>query len=368
MELFILNKKFELQGILENYTFFKWVRRFYQFGEFELHCRVTDEIIDLLQEDNLIFKKNDSEVGFIETIQLKIVGESETIIIKGKLVTAYLNRRINWGRLNFNGTCEDLMRKLVYDNAINPTSLDRKIPNLTLGEYNEFLEVINYQNSFGNILQEIEKISVSSKIGYKILFDFNSKTLIFTTYKGIDRTCSQTKIAPCIFSRDFENILSQELLKTNNNYKNTCLIAGAGENENRKITSIESESGLSRYELFVDARDLSDKVKKTSSGEEVEIEMDAEEYKKLLLQRGTEKLSELKKIQTFNSIVNTKGNNKYKIDYDLGDFVTLLDSKWKIQINTQITEIEEIYENGKVEINPVFGDYIPAISKFLRRF
>ncbi len=364
MELFILNKEFELIGIIETYTFLRWVRKFYKNGEFELHCKLTNKTVSLLKEDNIILKKDDNEVGFIETLKLKMLNGEETIVVKGKFTTAYLNRRINWDRLNFNGKVEDLMRKLVSDNAINPQNQDRKISNLRLGEYNQFTEDINYQNSFGNVLEELENIGTLYKIGYKIIFDFNSKEFIFNTYKGIDRTCNQNTIAPCIFSREFENILSQELFKTNINYKNTCLIAGVGEGEQRKITSIECGSGLNRYETYIDARDLSNKIKKNND----EIEMDIEKYKSFLIERGKQKLSQLKKINNFSSTVNTKGNNKYKIDYDLGDFVTILDSKWNIQINTQISEIEEVYQNGKHEINPVFGSSFPSISDFLRRF
>jgi hypothetical protein len=367
MELFILNKELELKGILENYTYLKWIRRFYKCGEFELHCKLNNKTINLIQEGNILFKKDDNEIGFIETIEFKNLNGVDSISIKGKFVTAYLGRRINRGRIDFNGTCEELMRKLVNDNAIN-TLEHRKIPNLILGDCKNFLEKINYQNSFGNILDEINKISMISEIGYNIIFDYSSKKLIFNTYKGIDRSYNQDKIAPCIFSRNFENILSQNLFRSSNDYKNTCLIAGSGEGEKRKLASIENGFGLSRYELFVDARDLSDKEKIINDkGEEVEADMSNDKYKNLLLQRGSEKLCKLKKIQTFDCKINTKGNNKYKVDYDLGDLVTIVDSSWNIQINTQITEIEEIYENGKLDINPIFGNNIPTVLDIIKR-
>ncbi|BDB01705.1 hypothetical protein CBOS2020_17790 [Clostridium botulinum] len=160
-----------------------------------------------------------------------------------------------------------------------------------------------------------------------------------------------------------------------NNYRNTTLIAGAGEGKDRKITSIENGKGLDRYELYVDARDITDKEEKekmvvdkdeegnvTGEHEETEeVEIPWERYKPLLLQRGKEKLSECEEIKTFDSKINTNGNNVYKKDFDLGDIVTIVDKKWGIRIDTRITEIEEIYEEKGLEVNVVFGNNIPTI-------
>ncbi|MBN3394780.1 Gp37-like protein, partial [Clostridium botulinum] len=182
-------------------------------------------------------------------------------------------------------------------------------------------------------------------------------------------------IAPCIFSRDFENILEQEYMDSLNNYRNTTLIAGAGEGSARKITSIEEGVGLDRYELYVDARDITDKEEKkktvldydeegnvTGEHEETEeVEIPWERYKPLLLQRGKEKLSECEEIQTFDSKINTNGNNVYEKDFDLGDIVMIVDKKWGIRIDTRITEIEEIYEEKGLEVNVTFGNNIPTI-------
>ncbi|RUT62961.1 hypothetical protein C1144_04880 [Clostridium botulinum] len=87
---------------------------------------------------------------------------------------------------------------------------------------------------------------------------YKSRLIKFDVYKGVDRTLNNGTIAPCIFSRDFENILEQEYTDSLNNYRNTTLIAGAGEGKDRKITSIEEGAGLDRYELYVDARDIQD--------------------------------------------------------------------------------------------------------------
>ncbi|NFD29670.1 hypothetical protein EXN57_14345 [Clostridium botulinum] len=376
MELYILSRDLELIGILDTFTSFRWIRRYFKSGEFELHCALDSNTLELLKRDNVVYKKNDVEAGYIETRQLKI-GEDgqEHLEVKGKLLTNYLDRRISWDRVNFDGKAEVLMRNLVLENAIKPTNINRKIQNLTLGSLKGFNKDIKYQNSFGNVLQQLENISNTSNLGYRNLLNIKNRKILFDVYKGVDRTINNGSIAPCIFSRDFENILEQEYMDSLNNYKNTCLIAGAGEGKDRKITSIEEGIGLNRYELYVDARDVQDTETVTvtvtdydeegnvtgSHEEDKEAEIPWDRYEPQLLQRGDEKLSECTKIQTFDSKVNTNGNNVYRKDYNLGDIVTIVDKKWGIRIDTRITEIEEIYEEKGLEVNVTFGNNIPTI-------
>jgi len=376
LELYIFNRDLELKGILDTFTSLRWIRRYSKTGEFELHCTLNFDTLELLKRENIIYKKDDIEAGYIETRQLEI-GEDgqEYLEVKGKFLTNYLDRRISWDRVNFDGKAEVLMRNLVLQNAINPTNINRKIPNLTLGSLKGFNEEIKYQNSFGNIIECLENISNTNNLGYRNLLDIRNRKILFNVYKGVDRTINNGTIAPCIFSRNFENILEQEYTDSLNNYRNTTLIAGAGEGKDRKLTSIGNTKGLDRFELYVDARDLNDKEEKkkivvdrdeegnvTGEHEETyEVEIPWDRYEPQLLQRGKEKLEEYKEIQTFDSKINVLGNNKYKVDFDLGDIVTVVDKKWGIKIDVRITEIEETYEDKGLGVNVTFGNNIPTI-------
>lgn len=376
MELYIFNKNLELLGIIDTFTSLRWIRRYYKTGEFELHCALNPNTLDLLKRENIVYKTDDVEAGYVETRQLQIgIDGQEYLEVKGKFLTNYFDRRISWDRVDFNGKTEELMRKLVLENAINPNNPNRKISNLTLNKLKGSTEDIKYQNSFGNILEQLENISNTSNLGYRNILDIKNRKIIFDIYKGVNRTIDNGSIAPCIFSRDFENILEQEYFDSLNNYRNTTLIAGAGEGKDRKLTSIESSTGLDRFELYVDARDITDKEEKkkivvdkdeegnvTGEHEETEeVEIPWERYEPLLLQRGNEKLEECKEVQTFDSKINVLGNNRYKEDFDLGDIVTVVDKKWGIRIDVRITEIEEVYEQQGLSVNVIFGNNIPTI-------
>lgn len=386
MEIKIFNRELELIGILDNFTSLIWTRRYFQSGEFQLVAPLTKDSVNLLKRENIIYKGNgDNEAGYIETVNISLNTSGEEIMtIHGKFITNYLERRIVWGNDNVNSSSEVAMRSLVSKNAITCPS-ERIISNLQLGALKGYTETVKKSVSDKNLIEAVQEIAETSQLGYRNTLDYINKKILFEVYKGVDRTVNQSLIAPCIFSRDFENILEQEYTDSLNNFRNVTLVAGAGEGSTRKRTTVGFATGLDRFELFTDARDISDK--KTISTpkidevtgeyvvdeegntiyEDTEVQMSDSEYIPLLKQRGNEKLAECTDIKTFDSKINTRGNNIYRVDYDLGDIVTVTDKKWGLQLDTRITEIEEIYEGGKIEINPTFGNNIPTLIDKIKR-
>ena len=122
-----------------------------------------------------------------------------------------------------------------------------------------------------------------------------------TCSKGLDRTAGQPVNAlPAIFSTDFENVLEQSYVDSLNDFRNVGLVAGAGEGEDRAITTAGTASGLARHEKYIDARDIAQE------------NLTVEEYTELLQGRGMLKLSEYEEIKSFGSKINLNGNLIYK--------------------------------------------------------
>jgi hypothetical protein len=354
MELYIFNRSIEFQGILEGYTSLRWTRRYYKSGEFELQCALTPENLYLLQEENIIYKKGDNEAGYIEYRNLKQDAEGkEILVIKGKFITSYLNQRIIWGTEILNVTAENAMRTLVDHNCINPTDNSRIIPNLILGTLNNFTQTVNYQVSYANLSDELENLSNLSNLGHRVNFDIANKKLIFDVYEGLDRSVNQSINPRAIFSKEFENILEQEYVDSLNNYRNLALVGGIGEGSARKLAIVGNSAGLDRFETFVDQKDLSNEVDS--------VVMADVDYNNLLIGKGNETLSETKEIQTFDSKINLNSNLKYKVDFDLGDIITIVSKKWGITLDSRITEIEEVYEEAGPQLNATFGNNIPIL-------
>lgn len=350
MELMIFDKYINYLGILEHQFSFRRVRRYSKCGDFELHVNFDIKLMRMLDKDNIVWISGDIQAGIINHRQIKVdVDGKEILVVSGKFITSLLGRRIIWETENINTTNELAIRQLVNSNAINPNNLDRKIPLMEFGEINNYTGNIEYQVSYKNLLEEIEKIALNSELGIRTRFDVKNKKFIFEVYKGIDRSIEAK------FSQDAENILSQEYADSVDNYKNAALVAGEGEGDLRQKISIGNSAGFDRYEEFVDAKDIK---KETLSNIQ---------YEELLKSKGHIKLSEMTEIKTFDSTVDLNADLKYKVDYDVGDIVTCINNKWGVVMQARITEIEEIYEEANMKVNIIFGNKIPTILDKIRQ-
>lgn len=352
MELMIFDRNINFKGLLEKQFSFRRVRRYSKCGEFELHTSFNLEVLELLKIGNIIWKSGDLEAGYINNRNIKLDEQGkEILVVKGKFLTGYLSKRIIWGTENINDTTENGIRSLVTKHAISPSDSKRKIPLLELGLIENIPGNLKRQVSYRNLLEEVEKIAIDSELGIRSMIDINNKKLIFNIYKGIDRS---NKI---VFSKEFENVLEQEYTDSVDNYRNVALIAGEGEGQARELTYIGNAIGLDREEIYVDAKDL----QSTKEVGETEVPIPRAEYIEMLKNRGKTNLSEMTKIETFDSKVNLKSNLIYKEDFDLGDIVTIKSKKWNLTIDTRITEIEEVYEENGFNVFVTFGNEVPDI-------
>ncbi len=355
MELYVFDRELNFVGLLDNFFSLRWVRRYHRAGEFELHCPLNTHTLELLQRENIIWKQGDEEAGFIKYRQLGQDDQGqETLVVKGDFLTGYLDRRIIWGQEILNTTAEVAMRTLVEKHAISPVDVDRAIPLLELGGLQNFEETVDYQTSYENLLEELEKLSNLSGLGYRIAVDLTNKKLVFQVYKGRDLTAAQTANPPAIFSNEFENVLEQQYVDSLHNFRNVGLVAGAGEGTDRKTVVVGEAQGLDRFEMYVDARDLQEK-----DGEDNPIQ--ESDYEEMLKSRGQAKLAECADIMTFESKINVNSNLRYKEDFDLGDIVTITSKKWGVTIDARITEVEEVYEQNGFSLNVTFGNNIPTL-------
>jgi hypothetical protein len=85
-----------------------------------------------------------------------------------------------------------------------------------------------------------------------------------------------------------------------------------------------------------------------------------------LILRGEAKLSEHKRVISFQSEILPSGPFEYQKDWDVGDMVTVQNKDWNITMDTRITEVEEIYEVGGFKLNATFGESIPTLTQKLK--
>lgn len=346
MNLYILDQNYKLISYLDTYSSLEWVTRFYDMSDFVLVANATAENIEKLKRGNILTRADDTKKAcVIENVEIYLSATNSTITARGRGIESFLERRIVWTQTiaETGETAENFIRRLIMENAINPANKERVIPHLKLGDKNGFTDKIEKQLTGDKLLTAISAICKVYGYGYKVTLDEGQ--LIFNLYKGIDRSYKQNVNPFVVFSDGFDNLAETTYSNDESTYCNTALIGGEGEGKDRKWTSIEntSEKELKRYELYVDAKDIS-----SNSGE-----INETDYTNLLLERGKEKLAEAAITEKFDGVIDSYNTYIYGKDYKLGDIVQV-ENIHGLKASPRIVEIIESFNENGYKIVPTF--------------
>lgn len=349
MEMYVLDKELNLVGVLSGYEAIIWRDILDEPGKFEAEFLFTERINTILQRTHILYKKDEAQAGVINYKHINLDKQGRTKVrIKGNMVSVYLNRRIVWEKMVLSGTSEQVMHELVKRQVVSPMDPRRKMPNIRLGELCGVDDYIEKQITYSSLMETLTDIAATAGIGYRLRLDLHEKAFFFEVIKGADRTLGT--IQPCIFSRDFHNVYTQEYYEDDSNFKNVCLVCGTGEDENRMTETVGEASGIDRYEMSYSASFLKDE------GQTEEI------YREQLRQKGNEKLKDYYLVESFTSKIRQEKERKCA----LGDIVTCSDKGWGIRIDAQIKMIEKHLSKDEQEIYFTFGNSQPMITDLIK--
>jgi hypothetical protein len=190
----------------------------------------------------------------------------------------------------------------------------------------------------------IKNLCAANNIGFKITLS-DTNQFVFKLYSGVDRSYDQFDNPYVIFSPTFENIVNSNYSKSKKGLKTITLVAGEGEGTARKTAIVGLGSGVSRREMYTDAKDLSQTVN------DVPIS-DADYYAQLAL-KGIEDLVKNGTKELFDGEVDTTQMFKYGVDFFMGD-VTQLVNEYGIKAKARVTEIIHSQSTSGIEVYPTF--------------
>jgi hypothetical protein len=365
MDIFRLDPVTYLPTILiENYNSMIWTERFIGSGEFELRTSNVFDTLSLIPQDSLIGIRDSNEVMIAETRsiendsdgypELKIVGRTlETFLENRALVATVYNTQ--WAPLQAYTTAE-IADLLVWNHLANATGQDptraartmdplNAIPNLVITDSSNVVEAPaqwwfqqgQVYEIFKNIL-ELGIVGVRnirpdttlgpiSSTGTIVTFDVSDTaargTAIKTVtplinsmridiYNGTDRSHLQLDRPPVIFYYDAGHIDEPKYLFSNQNYKNIAtVVSSSGANSVVGAGVDPNVAGLKRKVLFVDVNSNDTGVLRATG--------DAQRA-----QKGRIELQKYKRTRMFDGSINETTPYKYRIDYKLGDIVSLI--------------------------------------------
>ena len=344
MVIHIIDRQFNYLGQIDNYKSLILTKSYSGIGSFELHLHENTTHADKLVKENIIFTT--PKKAFV-ILHREITSVDGRVIIKGQELKSYLGRFVTippaghaYHRVNSNA--ETVIKNYVVHNLA-----ERNITEIIVAINQNRGNNLIYQTRYKNLAEELEKISLTSGLGWDIILDIENKKFVFDVVEGKDRTANQSILPPAIFSVEYDNVGQQKLIESRSNYRNIAIVGGQGEGADRKISIIGSATGLDRFEIFVDARD-------------VENEAD-------LPERGEQRLAEVQEILSFDSEVLIDRNLRYEEDFALGDLVTVQNVKWNITTNRRIAEVTEIYEGAGFRLEVSFGQGLPTIKEVIKQ-
>lgn len=348
MNILVLDTNFMSLEMIDVYESFIWTDRYSKCGDFEFYAKATSELIDLLKPDRYLSIPYSDKLMIVEDIDITSDEEDgDHLKVTGRSLESILDRRIVWTQTNFNGNLQNGVKKLIDDAIIAPSISSRKISNFIFIDSTDPLVTkltMDVQYTGDNLYDVISELCASNKIGFSITLN-ESNIFEFRLYAGMDRGYEQDKVPYVIFSPQFDNIENSEYIYSLKTLKNVTLIGGEGEGNERRFATVGDSSGLSRRELFTDARDISSN---TDSGT-----IPSSDYIKLLQERGNKNLKENKLTEKFDGEAELTEMFVYGVDYFLGDVVDIANT-YGNEAKTRITEIIISSDEKGLSIYPTF--------------
>lgn len=384
-DIYALNGNLEVVGLIDIYISCIWANRYDEEGDCELYLPATSDMFELMRDSSYLMRRDDDMVCRIVKVELTTDAEDgDHIIVTGVDAKTMLDQRIIWSTEICNGLVEAFVRDVVSHSCIASGMAARNLvkpdgdPLLLLGELEGFAEKSKEQVTYKNLGDFVRELCKRYQWGYAV--KMRDKTFYFELYKGIDRT------GTVIFSDAYENLASTSYVVDMSHLGNIALIAGEGEGADRQREVVGSASGTERYEIYVDAKDISKKVTygellQAFPGGTVQVidgviyyvhdgvlvaVLETEEpeendtgtltdgiYGNYLMTRGQEKLSEYGETVTFEGQVVPDVTFSYRKDFWLGDLVRVRNS-YGVEVDARIVEVVEVMDDSGYSIEPKF--------------
>lgn len=376
MLIYILDEKMRKIDMLRKYTFAQYSDMARDVGTFTINARIVEENLFLLNKNRKFYVLFDSRIiGEVNNITRDSDSEYEKVItITGKLALVFFEKRVVAGTLKYKGHTYDYVRQLIRSQVTNDVESNRYLKiDVNVGNEAEetklkgICSTIDKQVTGGYVWDEM--YAALEQDDLVVFFTPKGGTLVADSVNGVeewsllisagvDRTKGNTEgNVPVVFSQSLSNIARTTYIIDNTYHRNVAYVAGEGEEADRKwfelfsSTDAQNASGWDREELWVDARDVQ------SENEDGSV-MSDEEYEQAISERANEKFSENRMSESYEATI-TNANNRYVygVDYNKGDWVTVVDDELKISIDVQITEVTKSAEGDReiVDIGFTYG-------------
>lgn len=265
MIISIIDLKFNVVAIVENYLSFIWNDHYEEIGDFEIVIPAGDKkTLSNIHNDYYVQCSDSDRTMIIEKIEYKTdLDNGNTVIVSGRSLESILQRRIIW---KDDGSVTLIDKDVINDRYGTSIESDSSIPIFLVIQYLLEDNIINPSNSLRKIDQFYSSISIDSSIDtetdptkyvtpacsyqgdvlYDVIvaickaFDFSFKMVLnindttsnyynkflIVFYKGISHLSCQYENGYVCFSKEYDNLLNSDSYIDMANYKTMAYYKG----------------------------------------------------------------------------------------------------------------------------------------------
>lgn len=334
MTYLLLNTAFETVGDIDNFDSMIWTDRYYAYGDFQLYLAASTAEVAKYKKDYYVWSDFSNELMIVDTSEVKESEEGGMFLtVSGDSATFILDRRIIWSQTTLQGNFQAGIKRLLTENAINPSDPNRRIPNLTFRDSTDPAvtnETIDEQFLGDNLYTVIANLCKVRNLGFRIVGTEGS--FVFELYAGDDRSYNQDKNPWVTFSPDLDNLTSSRYVHSKSTLKTMTLVGGEGEWPNKTFVTTQLSggggAGLARRELYTESG-LASKI-----GDQ---QLSAADYQRMLVAKGKMELLNHRETMSFDGEVAMLPTFEYNIDFFLGDIIQM-QNEFKIESTSRVVE------------------------------
>ena len=393
MQLFIYEIRdgnIRLSGIVNEFENFRYVARYDEMGEFELvaSVRLTAGVV---KAERLLWPQGHDEAYVIETLTVNDTDKGLTLKAQGRTASCLWARRVMTDVVRLTGTHGAVINALF--NAVTSKPY-RAFPHwingvdISLGEY------ITYMTDTGAIIDLVGMVAKDAALGYKTVFDPRALKLTFRIYAGIDRTSPAGKNV--VFDPEFENLSDAEYTDSVQDYANVIYATGANDQDSgvpfrwtgykppNPGSSQNDITGYDRYEGIA-TFDTSQTQDGRATAQTFDTWVDSSggyvstmgdnptpisniSYNHSMGAFASKELAARKRKNMITGQINTNSVlYRQRLDWDIGDIVTVSDRRINLINRERIKEIETSFDAGVQTTRITVGDWMPTLSEKIKR-
>jgi hypothetical protein len=341
MDLFILDKFYRREQLVDDFESLVWAERYSSYGDFELRLPSTLRNRNRFVTGTNLAIPGSKRVMAVETFEdttddegrkvLKLRGRSLERILQDRVARGTLGNLTDTPKWVLEGVPAAIARKIFHDicvaGILDPADVIPMVIEGTIfpdDTIPEPTEEISYEIDLVDVYKAIKDVCDLYDLGFRLVRNEDRAELYWDVYTGSDRTSTQSDLPAVIFSPNLDNLQNTSELTSVAIYKNVAYVfSPVGHEIVYHPDADPTTTGFERRVLIVKADDITDEDPPTASAK--------------MIQRGIEELSRNRRFSAFDGEINQASKYQYGRDYNLGDLVEFQNSSGAINL-MRVTE------------------------------